>query len=79
MPLGHEWHDRGIFCLIAERVPEIELPVEAIAVSRSIAWNLPRAKSMMPAMECIRESVQYAIKSAQDGAVVSDFPAAQGD
>lgn len=79
MPLGHEWHAREADCLLAEHAPESELPVEEIAASRSIAWKLPRAKSMVPTMERIREFARYAINSAQDGAVVNDFPAAQGD
>ena len=79
MPLGHEWHARETDRLFAEHAPESELPVEEIAASNSIAWKLPRAKSMMPAMERIREFARYAINLGQYGAVVSDFPAAQGD
>lgn len=79
MPLGHEWHAREIYRLFAEHVSESELPVEEIAASSSIAWKLPRVKSIMPAMERIGKFARYAINSGECGVVVSDFPAVQGD
>lgn len=79
MPLGHEWQARDIYRLFAEHVPESESPVKEIAASNPIVWKLPRAKSMMPTMERIREFARYAINLGQYGAVVSDFPVAQGD
>ncbi len=69
---------REIDRLCAEHVPEIKLPAEAIAAFGSMALRLSRVKSMMPAIERIREFARYAINLGQYGTVVSAFPAAKG-